>query len=486
MDSPTSSLLRGHISHRYPRRCHNTTHNPPTDFRHPQTTSVYPSPRDTHTPILPHSAIDIFPPPTALTGAVVEAYVERTFGAYLQQEQASCGSCGKMLTARSSRSRTVETLVGPVTLNRPYFYCVSCGQGFYPLDDALGLSDRSKQYDVQEAACELGLEMPYERASSLLDKWTDASMSDSVLHDVVHQIGAPLQVLDVCPTAEEIQARIDEVAAGRKWKPILVLALDGAHIPTRPETAKGTRPGRKKERARRGRWKGEYREAKGFRFFLVDDEQIVQLISWHQVQTEQELGEALQQIQEAGLIPEESVRLCAIADGAPWIWKWIERLFPSARQILDFYHCSSYLHAIAQAQYGADPTHASQWLEATMARLFCNEGAGVIWGLQRMKPVSPEAEKTIQGALTYFAPRLEQITYGAHRKGGYPIGSGAIESAHRFIGQVRLKRSGAWWYQENSNAILALRCARYNGTLERVFQQYVQRNSSTQGKGKNP
>jgi len=28
-----------------------------------------------------------------------------------------------------------------------------------------------------------------------------------------------------------------------------------------------------------------------------------------------------------------------------------------------------------------------------------------------------------------------------------------------------LKRSGAWWYTENSNAILALRCARYNGTL---------------------
>ena len=52
------------------------------------------------------------------------------------------------------------------------------------------------------------------------------------------------------------------------------------------------------------------------------------------------------------------------------------------------------------------------------------------------------------------------------------VGSGAIESAHRFIGHVRLKRSGAWWYKENSNAILALRCALYNGTLDRVFQQY--------------
>jgi hypothetical protein len=126
---------------------------------------------------------------------------------------------------------------------------------------------------------------------------------------------------------------------------------------------------------------------------------------------------------------------------------------------------------VAKAQYGADPARATEWLEATMARLFCNEGAGVIWGLQRMKPVSEEAEKAIESALTYFTPRLEQITYGRHRKGGYPIGSGAIESAHRFIGHIRLKRSGAWWYTENSNAILALRCARYNGTLERLFDR---------------
>ena len=107
------------------------------------------------------------------------------------------------------------------------------------------------------------------------------------------------------------------------------------------------------------------------------------LISWHQVQTEEELGEALRQIQQAGLIPEENVRLCALGDGAPWIWKWIKKLFPSARQILDYYHCSGYLHSVAQAQYGADPVRATEWLEATMARLFCNEGAGVIWGLQR-------------------------------------------------------------------------------------------------------
>ncbi len=408
---------------------------------------------------------------SGLTAAVVEAFIERRHGQFLAQEEAACPKCERVLRARPSRSRTVETLLGPVPLERPYFYCVSCEHGFYPLDEALGLSGHRKQWDVQNAGVKLALEMPHQRAAKLLDELTDASMSDCVIHEVLQQTGS-LDVLQVCPDAADIQDRIAQAAAARKWRPIVVLAIDAADVPSRPETAKGTRPGRKKSRARRRRWQGEYHEAKGFRFYLVDDERIEQLISWHQMGDEQAFGSALRQVKEAGLIPEEQVRLCAIGDGAPWIWKWVEELFPSARQILDYYHCSRYLHAVAEAQYGTDAARASHWLEATLARLFCGEGTGVVWGLQRMQAVSEEAEEAIGTALTYLQKRLHQVDFGSHRKGGYPIGSGAIESAHRFIGHVRLKRSGAWWYKENSNAILALRCALYNGTLDRVFQQY--------------
>ncbi len=30
-------------------------------------------------------------------------------------------------------------------------------------------------------------------------------------------------------------------------------------------------------------------------------------------------------------------------------------------------------------------------------------------------------------------------------RGGYPLGSGRIESSNKFICHIRLKRSGAWW-----------------------------------------
>ena len=38
------------------------------------------------------------------------------------------------------------------------------------------------------------------------------------------------------------------------------------------------------------------------------------------------------------------------------------------------------------------------------------------------------------------------------------------------MSRLRLKRSGAWWYVEQANQMLALKCAEYNVTFEKVFE----------------
>jgi hypothetical protein len=128
---------------------------------------------------------------------------------------------------------------------------------------------------------------------------------------VVEDVGEGLGVLDVSPTREEISGRVAEVSQGKKWRPVLVLAIDGAHVPTRPEGARGKGPGKKRERAH---WQGEWREAKGFRFYLVDKGRIVHLMSWHQIQSDEEMAQALRQVNQAGLVPEERVRLCVVGE----------------------------------------------------------------------------------------------------------------------------------------------------------------------------
>lgn len=404
----------------------------------------------------------------SLTAGVAQTIVEQAHQEVLRRDSLRCTTCGCPLKARQAMARTVRTMIGDLELERPYFYCRFCHQGRYPFDDALGLTPGRLQLDVQQAAVDLAVDLPFETASRQFERLSGIGVSSERMHTVTHRVAEGLSVLDVAPSREEIDWRVAQVATGHFRRPVLVLGIDGAYVPSRPESARGRRPGQAHCRARRARWKHEWREAKGFRFYLLDGDRIVHILSWHQVQNEHDLGEALQQVKEAGLIPEATVRLCVICDGAEWIWKHVQTLFPGACQVLDYYHCSEYLHKMAKAQYG-NSEQAQEWVEATLTRLYLGKVGQVLGGLRRMQPTSEEALKAIDNCWIYLSEHRGRTTYRQFRRGGYPLGSGGMESANKFICHVRLKRSGAWWYEVNSNQMLALRCAKYNGTFHQVF-----------------
>ena len=180
-----------------------------------------------------------------------------------------------------------------------------CRVGFYPFDDALGLIAGRKQLDVQHAMAQLVTEVPYDTAQALFGDLTGMHFGSERMHAATNQVGAGLTVLDVAPSRQELEQRIAAIAAGRFRRPVLVLGIDGAYLPTRPDSAREPGEGRRGKRARRARWRGQWRDAKGFRFYLLDGERIVHVLSWHQIQNEEQLGQALQQVKQAGLIPEE-------------------------------------------------------------------------------------------------------------------------------------------------------------------------------------
>jgi Uncharacterised protein family (UPF0236) len=409
-----------------------------------------------------------------LTSGLTETIVKHAHEGERQRTQASCPRCARVLKAQAQVWRTVETMVGPVELERPYFYCRACHAGLYPLDDALGLVAGCKQLDLHKAAVNLVTEVPYDTAQSLFHDLTGVPFGSERMHTVANRVAEGLTVVDVAPSREEIERRIASVSTGRFRRPVLVLGIDGAYVPTRPDSAREPQKGPRRTRAKRARWRGQWRDAKGFRFYLLDGERIVHVLSWHQVQNEEQLGAALKQVKEAGLIPAEQVRLCVVCDGAEWIWKHVQVLFPQARQVLDYYHCAQYLHRVAKAHYGAS-VQALEWVEATMTRLYLGKVGLVLGGLQRMQAQSDEAAKAIANCWAYLNEHRGRTHYRHLRRGGYPLGSGGIESSNKFICHVRLKRSGAWWYEANSDHMLALRCAKYNGTLDQVFVRYQQR-----------
>jgi len=72
----------------------------------------------------------------------------------------------------------------------------------------------------------------------------------------------------------------------------------------------------------------------------------------------------------------------------------------------------------------------------------------------------PDREAPVRACFRYLTNRSQFLDYKSALAAGLPIGSGEIESAHRYVFQKRLKISGAWW--ENLKKVIALRVLRAN------------------------
>jgi Uncharacterised protein family (UPF0236) len=152
----------------------------------------------------------------------------------------------------------------------------------------------------------------------------------------------------------------------------------------------------------------------------------------------------------------------AVGDGAPWIADPVAQHFgPPGRYLLDFYHLCEYL---AAASHICAPDEAKTWFAQQKRRLKQHHIAAVLKALQPF--LEPEAipDKTapVRAAHRYISNRLTQLDYKGAIADQLPIGSGEIESAHRYVIQQRLKRAGTWWNINHAKAMLALRVLRAN------------------------
>jgi Uncharacterised protein family (UPF0236) len=183
----------------------------------------------------------------------------------------------------------------------------------------------------------------------------------------------------------------------------------------------------------------------------------------------------------------QALRACAVAagfgantqvhgvgDGAGWIAEQFSAAFgPQARYLVDFYHVCDYLAAATPV---CAPPAPQPWLELQKQRLKNNEVAEVLRQLQSYV----EAETVdndhapVRACLRYLHNRLPFLDYKGALEKGLPIGSGEIESAHRYIIQDRLKVPGAWWKADNVEPMLMLRVVRANGNWDKYWEQLTQ------------
>ena len=77
--------------------------------------------------------------------------------------------CGKGHLAEfvSYRTRTIETVLGPVTVRRAYYHCAACGRGVVPRDDQLGVGQASLSPGLRKMTARVGAACPFAKAPSV-------------------------------------------------------------------------------------------------------------------------------------------------------------------------------------------------------------------------------------------------------------------------------------------------------------------------------
>jgi hypothetical protein len=158
-----------------------------------------------------------------------------------------------------------------------------------------------------------------------------------------------------------------------------------------------------------------------------------------------------------------------IADGAPWIWDWVEKNYPNSLQILDFYHAMQYGWDFAKVAF-RDPLHQKSWTTAVKNILLDDRIEYLLrhFGLLKTR-LQGDALVKLERLMRYYDRNQHRMYYGFYRKKKLLIGSGAIESAHREVIQHRLKRSGQRWSKPGAQQIAQLRVTKKSNRWDKVI-----------------
>lgn len=382
---------------------------------------------------------------------------------------------------KRSTKLKVLTLNGPIEIAAVSGYDPVSGRFCCPLKEALGLAGCGGV--TPELAARLcftaTLSLSYDACAQIARQW-GVPVNDSMVHRYVQNWGGQLAAQQAAETERILEPEtrgeaLAELADERGPEPFdLVVMLDGWMIRERGEEW-GAPPA--DETPARVAW----REMKAGIVFRLNERCATQ--SGRRVLLEKyyeayrgnpfEFGQRLFALAlRHGL--RQARRVIVIADGAAWIWNLVRDRFGRVVELLDFYHASQHLWAVAEALYPGAPEAARAWAEPLLHRLRHGGGQPVeklLAELERRAAGLPvERAEVVEANQGYFENHRGRMAYRIVERLGAPVGSGAMESTCSQF-QDRFKRTGQFWTRPGAARLMALELARRNDDWDRLWEK---------------
>ena len=333
-----------------------------------------------------------------------------------------------------------------------------------PLDEELALLPGEFTPTLVESMVRVGTWIPFEPAAKgMLNHFTKVDISAATVRRKTERAGLAYVALQTAEV-DRLERELPEAPQGPA---VQQLSVDGAMVPLLHKEwaeVKTLAIGTVGSAVfRKGEWQ-VHTEALSYFSRLADSDRFARLAS---VETHR------RGVETAG-------KVCAVNDGAVWEQTFVDLHRPDAVRILDWGHSTEYVAAAGQAVFGAGTPAFHEWFKVQLHELKHGDPQKVLGklrglldevGIQVRDGQESEALKTVRASLEYLEKRQEQIRYAEFSAAGYPIGSGAVESANKLVVEARLKGAGMHWAREHVDGMVALRNVVCSGRWEEAWPE---------------
>ena len=380
----------------------------------------------------------LFKPATALVGFLLQGAADRIDAAY----QPPPGQ-----TRKGRETRQVQGLFGTFPLARDYSYHAGKQQGHYPADAALGLEEGYSPALARLGCLEGADETSYQKAENHLLETGGIAVSARQIQRMVQRVGAAAQ------TWQERQAQ-----PGGSAVPKMYVSADATGVPMRKEEL-GGRAGKQADGSAKTR--SAYLGCV-FTQHKTDDE-------GHPVRDYESTTyvSSFAAIDEFGpLLRQDAIRRgLALAlqvvlriDGAEGLARMGRLCFPTALQIVDFYHALEHAGQVLVALLGSKEHPDYKKRLGRWARRLLKDQVESLMAQARRECAGTAQAPAVEKELGYFVHNVGRMQYGTFRRQGFFIGSGVIEAGCKTVIGARCKQSGMFWGESGAENVLALRC----------------------------
>jgi len=160
-------------------------------------------------------------------------------------------------------------------------------------------------------------------------------------------------------------------------------------------------------------------------------------------------------------------KMVLLSDGAIWIDNWQKSHQIDWVSILDYYHVTEKLHEIAKLFL--TKAQKAIWIDENCKLLLEGGLDEVLKKIENLESRNTDKLEKRDSLIEHFKKNRQRMDYKNFLEQGLYIGSGFIESAHKFVVQKRMKLSGQRW-GNGIQGMLNLRCCSQSNKWGKVIE----------------